>query len=168
MNKQKMISYLFASGISLAALISGVTLVAPSESFRNETYLDPVGIVTSCAGHVDSKQKLGDVFTDEECLDKFAKDLLKADKDVDSAITVPLTVWQRAALISFTYNVGETAMRNSSLVKQFNQGNYDRGCDMLLAWVYSKGKKLKGLEVRREKERQMCLGNVDINDVLKD
>lgn len=165
-DKKKMITYLVAGGLSLSAAVSGVFLVAPSEGYRSNTYLDPVGIITSCIGHTSSSLKLGQSFTEEECLDQFAEDLDEADEDVSSVIHVPLTLWQRAALISFTYNVGVGNLERSTLAKTFNQKQYNQGCDMLLDWVYAKKKKLKGLEQRRELERSMCLGQMELSNVI--
>jgi len=165
MDKKKMISYLVSGGLGIAAAISGAFLVAPSEGYHTTTYLDPVNIITSCYGHTGSDLKKGQVFTQEECLDQFAEDLQEADAAVNDVIHVPLTIWQRAALISFTYNVGEDNLRKSSLAKEFNQEEYDKGCDQLLSWVYANKKKLRGLEERRKLERSMCLGEMELPNV---
>jgi lysozyme len=164
-DKKKMIAGLSALGVSAAAIISGVFLVAPSEGYHTTTYLDPVAIITSCYGHTGNDLEKGQVFTDEECLDQFAKDLQEADEAVDDTIHVPLTLWQRAALISFTYNAGETNLKTSTMAKEFNQQEYDKGCDQLLSWVYAKKKRLKGLEERRKLERSMCLGQMELPNV---
>lgn len=164
-DKKKMITYLISGGLSLAAAVSGALLIAPSEGYRSQTYLDPVGIITSCYGHTGPELELGQKFTYEECLDQFSKDLSEADRSVDKVIKVPLNTWQRAALISFTYNVGEGNLRRSTLAKEFNQGEYVAGCDELLSWVYAHKKKLAGLEARRELERSMCLNQMEIPDV---
>lgn len=167
-NKKKMIAYLVSAGISIAAAISGALLVAPSEGYNPSTYLDPVGIITSCYGHTSNNLEQGQTFTDKQCLDQFAEDLDQADDSVTHVIHVPLTLWQRAALISFTYNVGEANLQSSTLAKKFNQKEYDAGCDELLRWVYAKQKKLAGLEKRRELERSMCLGKVELPNVNSD
>jgi lysozyme len=164
-DKKKMITYLVSGGLGLAAAVSGALLVAPSEGYNPNTYLDPVGIITSCYGHTSSDLKEGQKFTDEQCLDQFASDLSEADQGVTHVIHVPLTLWQRAALISFTYNVGEGNLASSTIAKEFNQKEYDAGCDHLLDWVYAKKKKLKGLEERRKLERSMCLGQMELPDV---
>lgn len=164
-DKKKMITYLLSGGLSLAAAVSGALLVAPSEGYHSSVYLDPVGIATSCFGHTDPNLELGQKFTYSECLDQFAEDLNEADQSVSKVIKVPLNVWQRAALISFTYNVGEGNLRKSTLAKEFNQGEYVAGCDELLSWVYAHKKRLEGLETRRELERSMCLNQMEIPDV---
>src|SRR3546814_9460270 len=66
---------LVSAGIGLAAAVSGAFLVAPSEGYNNNTYLDPVDIITSCYGHTGNDLKQGQTFTDEQCLDQLSKDL---------------------------------------------------------------------------------------------
>jgi lysozyme len=61
--------------------------------------------------------------------------------------------------------VGEGNLTSSTVAKDFNQKQYDAGCDQLLSWVYAKKKKLKGLEERRKLERQMCLGQTELSNV---
>lgn len=165
-NKRKTMAWLLGSGASIAIAISGAFLVAPHEGAVNGTYLDPVGIITSCLGHTESGLKLGTRFTDEQCMNQFAKDLSKANDSVHEVIRTPMTVYEEAALTSFTYNVGGTNLKTSTLAKYFNAGNVTAGCNELVKWVYSGKTKLKGLEVRREQERQMCLGKMEWSNAV--
>lgn len=160
-NKRKTMSWLLGAGTTLAIAISGAFLVAPNEGAVNGTYLDPVGIITSCLGHTEKGLQLGVRFTDQQCMNQFAKDLSKANNSVHSVIHAPMTVYEEAALTSFTYNVGITKLRTSTLAKYFNAGNVTAGCNELVNWVYSGKTKLRGLENRREQERQMCLGKTE-------
>lgn len=160
-NKRKTMAWLLGAGSSIAIAISGAFLVAPHEGAVNKTYVDPVGIITSCLGHTEKGLKLGVRFTDEQCMDQFAKDLSKANTSVHEVIHTPMTVYEEAALTSFTYNVGKSKLRTSTLAKYFNAGNATAGCNELIKWVYSGKVKLKGLENRREQERQMCLGKME-------
>jgi lysozyme len=164
-DKKKMVGVLLAAGISLSAAISGVFLVAPSEGKVNHTYLDPVNILSSCYGHTGPELKLGQKFTDQQCLDQLADDLSEAEDGVEQEITVPLNTYQKAALISFVYNVGQPALHRSTMRVLFNQGDYTDGCDQLLSWVYANKKKLAGLEARRELERSMCLNQMELPNV---
>lgn len=164
-----MIASLTAMGISLAAAIGGGVLVWPSENKINHTYVDPVGIITSCYGHTDPSLKLGMNFTDTQCLDQFAEDLAVADTQVRYEITVPLTAYQEAALVSFVYNAGAGSLHTSTMRKLFNMKNYKGGCDQLTKWVYAhkggKSIKLPGLEVRRTKEWNVCVGQLELTNV---
>src|SRR3546814_20605596 len=68
-----------------------------------------------------------DVCSSDLCLDQLSKDLGEANDAVNNAIHVPLTLWQRAALISFTYTVGQSNLKSSTLAKEFNQKQYEAG-----------------------------------------
>lgn len=154
--------WLRAAGVSGALLLSGVVLVAPNEGKVNKVYVDPVGILTSCLGHTGKELRIGDEFTDQACYQQLAKDLASSQKSVKKYIVVPLNIYQEAALISFTYNVGAGNLAKSTLAKKFNSFDYKGGCEELVKWVYADGKKLKGLENRRQEEMAVCLGDEDV------
>lgn len=156
----KLFSLLAAAGLSIAGVIGGAMLVAPHEGFVPGGYVDPVGVVTACYGHTGSDVSIGDEYTNAQCVSMLAKDVQAADASVLATIHAPLTWYQEAALISFTYNVGEDNLRKSSVARLFNEGKYREGCEAMKMWVYAKGKKLPGLVNRREQEAQVCLGNV--------
>ena len=158
--KNKLIGLLAAAGLSVGAIFAGSLIVPPSEGLVTHGYLDPVGVATSCYGHTGPDVKVGIKYTNEECVQQFAEDIQEADKAVHSVIHVPLTWYQEAALISFTYNVGADNLKKSTLVKLFNMGKYTEGCKQMLRWVYAGGKKLPGLVDRRQRETKVCLGDV--------
>jgi lysozyme len=63
---------------------------------------------------------------------------------------------QFAALVSFAYNFGSTALKNSTLLKLVNQNpNNPLIRDEFNKWVYAKGKVSKGLQRRRELEANL-------------
>ena len=64
---------------------------------------------------------------------------------------------RRAALGSFVYNAGAGAFAKSTMLKRLNSGDVLGECNELLKWVYTKGRKLKGLERRRMAEAKLCL-----------
>lgn len=159
---EKAKKWLAASGASLAIILSGSMLVAPNEGKVNKTYLDPIGILTSCLGHTGKELRIGDKFTDDQCYSQMAKDLTKSQDAVHRYIVVPLNVYQEAALISFTYNAGAGNLSKSTMAKKFNVLDYKGGCEELVKWVYAGGKKLNGLVNRRNEELAMCLGDKDV------
>jgi len=130
--------------------------VAGFEGLRQVAYLDPVGYPTICFGETGGV-KMGDTATLEQCKDMLAESLEKANAAVTRCTTVPLSDYRRAALVSFTYNVGGTAYCSSTLVRKLNAGDTVGACDELKRWVKAKGLTLPGLVKRREQERQMCM-----------
>ena len=83
------------------------------------------------------------------------KDLAK-HADALSCVRAPLTDGQRAAFLSFAFNVGDDAFCRSTLVRKANAGDFDGACAELSRWIYAGGKQLPGLVKRRAAERQLC------------
>lgn len=156
----KVMGLLAALGLSIGGIFAGSMIVSPNEGLVTNGYLDPVGVATSCYGHTGPDVEVGERYTNEECVKQLAEDIQEADKAVHEVIHVPLTWYQEAALISFTYNVGAGNLKGSTLAKLFNERKYTEGCKQMLRWVYAGGKKLPGLVKRRQQETEVCLGNV--------
>lgn len=155
--KNALYKKLLAYGFTAAVAMSGGYLIAPNEGKVNEVYLDPVNIKTSCYGHTGSELKLGQKFTDEQCLNQLAKDLSSHDKQMMDLVRVPITDYQHAAFLSFTYNVGVGNFKTSTMLRKLNSKDYVGACEELSKWVFAKNKVLPGLVKRREAEKEMCL-----------
>jgi lysozyme len=141
-----------------AASVIAAPLVMKWEGKRNATYLDPVKIPTVCFGHTGPDVKMGQWRTDAECEALLNEDLRK---HAEGAARCTPTIFQNpkiaAAVVSFTYNVGENAYCKSTAAKRFNTGDLRGGCEALGWYVYANGKKLRGLERRRAAEVKLCL-----------
>lgn len=163
--KSTLTKKLLAYGFTAAVALSGGYLIAPNEGKVNSTYIDPVGIATSCYGHTGPEVKLGQKFTDEQCLDQLAKDLSAHDKQMMNLVRVPLTDYQHAAFLSFTYNAGVGNFKSSTMLRKLNSKDYEGACEELSKWVYAKKQKLNGLVTRRQQEKAVCMGEVEIEIV---
>ncbi|MBF0889613.1 MULTISPECIES: lysozyme [Gluconobacter] len=92
--------------------------------------------------------------------------LLQSVKALDVALSrlvrVALSDVQRAALLSWQYNVGTTAVESSTLLRKLNAGYYTDAADELLRWdkatVHGQLVELDGLKSRRGLERAVFLG----------
>lgn len=133
-----------------------VACVACFEGLRQTSYLDPISIPTICYGETKGV-KLGQYATLEQCNGLLAESLQIANKAVDSCVKAPLPDYRRAALVSFTYNVGGGALCRSTLVRKLNAGDTIGACNELTRWDMAGGRKLPGLTKRRAAEREMCL-----------
>ena len=151
---------LLAIGLSSALATTGL-FVAKHEGLVLGTYVDPVGILTSCFGHTGPELKLNQKFTEDQCLSQLAKDLEKHDKEMIKHIKVSLSDEEHAAYLSFVYNVGVGNFKSSTLLKNLNANKRDEACNQLTRWVFAKGKKLRGLVTRREEERKLCLSGLN-------
>lgn len=148
---------LIAAAVAGPIAIGGV-LITDQEGVKYTSYLDPVGIPTVCAGVTGTDVAIGKTYTRTECDKLLYKHMLPAVKAVDSSVKVILNDYQKASLYSFTYNVGVSAFKSSTLLKKLNQGDMHGACDQLRRWTYAGGKQWKGLITRREVERQLCYG----------
>ncbi len=122
-----------------------------------EPYKDVAGVWTVCDGHTGTDIIKGKTYTDRECDRLLWNDLKPVKRAVDSMVQVPLGEYPRAALYSFTYNVGVSAFSKSTLLKKLNSGDQTGACEELRRWVYAGGMKWKGLMNRRNMERSLCL-----------
>ena len=132
-----------------------VGCVAGAEGLRTVAYSDFVGVPTACFGETRNI-KLGDSFTVEQCKDMLGDRIDEFGRGVDGCVTVPLSPSRKAALVSFSYNVGTQAFCSSTLARKLNAGD-PRACDELLKWTKAAGVELPGLVKRREQERELCL-----------
>ena len=76
---------------------------------------------------------------------------------VTQAVKVPLNQNQFDALVSFAYNVGVGALKQSTTLRKLNAGDYASAADALTMWTKCKGKVLAGLVRRRKEERALFL-----------
>ena len=82
----------------------------------------------------------------------FVVDLGIAAACLNSAVTIPLTDNQRAALISFVFNLGCAALKRSTLLRKLNAGDTTGACQEFVKWSYAGGRQVNGLLRRRTAE----------------
>ena len=108
--------------------------------------------------------KLGQKITVEHAQELFEKDLAYFEKIVDSQVKVPITQGQFDALVSFCYNVGDGAFKNSTLLRKLNAKDYVGASEEFQRWTKQKGKVLRGLVVRRHLEKQLFCKDLTRNE----
>ena len=79
-------------------------------------------------------------------------------RQVDAMVRVPLTQGQYDALTDFAYNAGAGALRDSTLLRKLNAGDYSGAAAEFDRWVYGGGQRLGGLVTRRAAERKLFEG----------
>lgn len=132
-------------------------LVTSFEGLRLEAYQDSVGVWTIGYGHTLGVTE-GDSITKGRALELLYKDVARFEATVNREVIVPLTQYQFDALTSFTFNLGGGNLRESTLLKLLNQGNYDGAADEFQRWVYAGDEKLRGLVRRRKAEEALFRG----------
>ena len=148
--RQRLVSKIGAGAV---ALVLPVVMLYEGTVLR--TYKDPVSILTACTGHTGPELRMGQTFTKEQCETMLYGDLLKHADALD-CIKTPLGDNQKAAFLSFAFNVGNGAFCKSTLVRKANAGDLMGACAELSRWVMAGGRELPGLVKRRAAERQLC------------
>ena len=135
-----------------------VAMVTDFEGYESKPYPDVAGVLTICYGHTGADIIPTKTYTKAECNVLLEKDLAIVAKVINPLIKVNIPDYTRAALFSFTYNVGTGAFSRSTLLKKLNAGDQTGACNELKRWIYAGGKPWKGLMTRREVENAVCLG----------
>ena len=121
------------------------------EGLRLTAYEDAAGVLTLGYGHTKGVRR-GDKISEY-----YAKVLLKQDiaefEEEVKKLGVARTEGQLDALVSFAFNLGIGNLKSSTLLKTIREGGSMLAIKReFKRWVYAGGKKLPGLERRREWE----------------
>ena len=143
---------------------SGISLIKGFEGKRLNAYYDGVGVWTIGFGTIKYpngvRVKKGDTCTEAQAESYLKNDLVKFENAINRLVKVPLNQNQFDALSSFTYNLGETNLSSSTLLKKLNAKDYAGAADQFLRWNKAGGKVMNGLTRRREAERNLFLRKV--------
>lgn len=141
---------------------AGIRFIAGFEGFRATLYNDAAGHCTVGYGHLVHRGSCNGSEPEEfrhpgGIARERALELLRADADyaaraVNGLVTVALSQAQYDALVSFTFNLGEGALRNSTLLRELNAGRYDAVPREMNRWTRAGGQVLPGLVRRRAAE----------------
>jgi lysozyme len=143
------------------AVSKALDFIANQEGFSRKAYPDPPGQTKTYSIGYGHQIVAGDGLSLSSILDEAtAYQLLTDDvqRYVDcvlSVVTVELTPEQTAALISFCYNEGCGAFRNSTLVKRLNAGDVAGAASEFGKWIYAAGEVNQGLVARRADEQTL-------------
>lgn len=134
----------------------GIDMICFFEGFRAKAYKCPAGIWTIGYGHTKGV-KSGDIITKEQGVKYLREDVAFAEKYVNN-LGVCETQGQFDALVDFVFNLGSSALKNSTLLKKIkNKASDSEICKQFRRWVYAGGKKLTGLVRRREAECELWI-----------
>lgn len=134
--------------------LPGKELVKKHEGLRLTAYRDPVNIATICWGSTE-RVRLGTTETLEHCRARLDKDLRTAGNAVVRHVKIPITQTQYDALVSWTFNLGERRLQNSTMLKRINAGQCEAAGREMLRWVYAGQNVLRGLVIRRQDEKAL-------------
>lgn len=138
----------------------GIDLIKRYETLKLAAYLCPAGVPTIGWGTTiypdGSKVKIGDVISKDYAQFCLNNDIKRFVYKVDAFTTDRVNQNQFDALVSFAYNVGDTNLKKSTLLKLVNEDpNNKKIRGQFLRWCYADGVKLDGLSERRAKEADL-------------
>jgi GH24 family phage-related lysozyme (muramidase) len=110
-------------------------------------------------GTTGSDVKRGVNWTQQQCDDRFTRDLNKFARSVAQVIgSAATTQPQFDAMVSFAYNVGIGNLTKSTLLKLHKAGNYAGAANEFPKWNKAAGKVMAGLTRRRTAEAALYRG----------
>lgn len=125
------------------------------EKLRLVAYQDGGGVWTIGWGHTEYVEP-GDTCTEQEADEFLRQDVQEAAGAIDDYVDVELTQPQYDALVSWAFNVGRNAVKNSTMVRMLNQGRSAKDvAPQFDRWNKDNGKVVAGLTRRRASEREM-------------
>lgn len=130
---------------------AGRDLIKSFEGLRLKAYLCPAGVATVGWGHTGPDVVVGQIITRERAEELLAIDLARFERFVEERCS-PATDNQFAALVSFAYNVGEGALKTSTLRRMHLEGDYAGAARQFARWNKAAGRVLAGLTKRRSAE----------------
>ena len=139
----------------------GLALIKEFEGFRANAYKCPASVWTIGYGHTSEAGppvvREGMRITEPDATAMLQRDVERYERSVMAAVARKPTQAQFDALVSFCYNVGPGALRKSSVLRHFNNGNIPAAADAFRLWNKGGGRVLTGLVRRREAERELFL-----------
>ena len=136
----------------------GIDLIKHFEGCELESYRCSANVLT--IGYGTTKNVVeGMKISQHQAEELLMKDLEEFEEYVEDLIDVPLEQNQFDALVAWTYNLGPTNVKTSTLRKVLNKGAYDDVAEQIKRWNKANGKVLKGLVRRRNAEAELFDGN---------
>ena len=135
----------------------GIDLIKHFEGCELESYRCSANVLT--IGYGTTKNVVeGMKITQNQAEEMLMKDLEEFEEYVEDLIDVKLDQHQFDALVAWTYNLGPTNLKTSTLRKVLNKGAYDDVPEQMKRWNKAGGQVLKGLVRRRDAEALLFEG----------
>lgn len=126
----------------------GLKIIKDFEGLKLQAYLDTGGVPTIGYGHIKGV-KMGDTCTLAQAETWLREETAGAVAAVNAALKVPVSQNQFDAMVSLTYNIGNQAFRDSTLLRMLNAGDVAGATGQFKRWNKDNGQAVKGLTNRR-------------------
>lgn len=138
---------------------NGLNVIKEFEGLRLKAYDDGVGVWTIGYGTIRypsaTRVKRGDTITEAQAEEYLRHDVSRFENAVNKLVKVKLNQNQFDALVSFTYNLGESSLASSTLLRKLNAGDFVGAAKEFLRWNRAGGKVMAGLTRRRKAEHDL-------------
>ena len=161
----------YVAGVSAAATAILIPFYTANEGgLILESYRDPIGIWTNCAGHTGKDVIPGQKKTNEECINILVKDIERHNAVVVKCQPNPMPPHVYAAVLDFALNTGPDKFCNSTMKDKALKGDWLGVCKEFPRWVKADNGKIDcriranncyGVVERRAKEEALCMQYVD-------
>mgnify|MGYP006100768305 FL=1 len=142
----------------------GKALIKKFEGCKLEAYLCSAGVPTIAFGRTKNV-KLGDTCTQEQADAWLEEELEEYTGYVSDAVTQTLQQNQIDAMVAWTYNLGPSNLRSSTMLQVLNEGKFQEVPQQMRRWNKANGKVLPGLERRRLAESMLFDGDPNWHEV---
>lgn len=152
------------SSSSELVLAKTIELIKEFEGFRPHAYVDTDG--TPVIGYglsriAGKKVRMGDRISTHQADAALKAEIHALQKQIKSIVKVQISEHQLGALTSFAFNTGFYGLKNSTLLRKLNSGDYHGAANEFLRWnkAHSRGRlvPLPGLTRRRQAEKELFL-----------
>lgn len=137
---------------------TGLDLIRYFEGLRLTAYQDAVGVWTIGYGSTGPHVTPGLTITAEEAESLLRHDVARFEEGVDEVVKVSLSQDEFDALLSFSFNLGLGNLRQSTLLRKLNAGDFAAAASEFKRWNRAGQRILAGLTRRREAEARLFQG----------
>ena len=135
----------------------GISLIKSFEGCELTAYRCSANVPTIGYGHTAGVSD-GDTCTQEEAESMLAEDLVEFEDYVKNYVESELQQNEFDALVAWTYNLGPANLKESTMLKELNSGNFEEVPRQMKRWNRAGGEVLDGLIRRREAESRLFKG----------
>tara|TARA_R100001443_G_scaffold112150_2_gene125470 strand:- start:2605 stop:3060 length:456 start_codon:yes stop_codon:yes gene_type:complete len=135
----------------------GISLIKSFEGCELTAYRCSADVPTIGYGHTSGVSD-GDTCTQEEAETMLAEDLVEFEDYVKKYVETNLQQNEFDALVAWTYNLGPANLKESTMLKELNSGNFEEVPRQMKRWNRAGGEVLDGLIRRREAESRLFKG----------
>lgn len=136
----------------------GLELLKQFEGLRLKPYKDQAGKLTIGYGHlILPGESFADGVTEQEAEALLRRDVARFEAAV-AKMAPGVKQCEFDALVIFSFNIGEHALKNSTLLKKVKEKDEIGTAQEFMRWINAGGKPSRGLLRRRLAEAQLYLG----------